>query len=411
MTMKFRTIACVAMAVLSVHCLVFTGNAEAQGWPQLRGSLRNGAAPDGGQPLEWPEGGATVSWVREIGSGFSELLVDGNRLYTLFAEKVDSLTGWEYVASFDALTGEELWRTRLDSVFIDVDGWGDGPRSTPAMDEDHLYCFTGFGKLAKVSRADGTLVWTVDFMERFNSKLPRWGFSSSPLLSGGLVLMEAGGDQGRAFVGIGKDKGELVWSAGTGEAMYSSPILVVLDETPQVVFVNGRNMVSYTPQGDSLWAHTMPIGNPMASPLLVPPSRLFASANNGAGSFLIEPGNPSPAELFTSSAMKNDWSSSVYRDGFIYGFNLASLQCISATDGTRVWGRRGFGKGSLILVGDKLLVLSDNGVLSMVEASPEGFRELGSVHPIEGRSWTAPSYSDGRVYVRNHTHMACIELK
>lgn len=349
-------------------------------------------------------------WKKEIGSGFSEIVVSDGKLYTMFAEKTDSLSGWEYLASYDAATGEELWRTRVDSVFIDVDNWGDGPRSTPAVGKEFVFCFSGFGKLVALSKEDGLVRWTVDFMEQFGSTLPRWGYSTSPLILGDLVLMEVGGKEERAFAAFHKDSGELSWAGGKGDAAYTSPIAAMIDGQVQIIHPNARNLYAFSDQGDTLWVHTMPIGNPMASPLFIPPDRVFVSANNGSGSFLLKVKDGQIEEVFQSSAMKNDWSSSVYLDGHIYGFNLASLQCISVADGQRKWHRRGLGKGSLILVDDKLIVLSDTGVLAMVEAAPEGFVELGSVQAIEGRSWTAPSYAGGRVYVRNHTEMACFEL-
>jgi outer membrane protein assembly factor BamB len=399
--------------VLIFFCYIPSGLTQmhqTSGWNQFRGNFRNGTGETTDILTEWPQDGPGLVWKKEIGSGFSELLVSGNRLYTLFAEKTDSVTGWEYVASYDAGTGEELWRSQLDSIFIDVDGWGDGPRSTPASDDAYLYCFSGHGKLYAVSKTDGSILWTVDFVRQFNSTLPRWGFSASPILSGDMVIMEVGGDEGRAFAAFNKQNGGLIWAAGEGDAMYSSPITAEINGQQQIIFVNGRRLSSYDMHGDTLWTYQMPIGNPMASPLFIPPAHIFVSANNGSGSFLIGLDADVINELFTSSAMKNDWSSSVYRDGYIYGFNLASLQCISVEDGKRVWHKRGFGKGNLILVGDKLLVLSDQGDLSVVNATPEGFTELGSISVLEGRSWTAPSYANGRVYMRNHTHMACVEL-
>lgn len=408
---RIRTSLLLILAGLLSATTLYSNPDQPSDWPQFRGSLRNGSAGTGGHSLSWPEGGPALVWKKEIGSGFSEIVLSDEKLYTMFAEKTDSLSGWEYLASYDAGTGEELWRTKVDSLFIDVDNWGDGPRSTPAVGQDLIFCFSGFGKLVALSKDDGAIRWTVDFIEQFGSTLPRWGYSTSPLLVGGLVMMEVGGKDERAFAAFHKNNGQLAWARATGEAMYTSPIAATIDGQVQIIHPNARNLYSFDEQGDTLWVHTMPIGNPMASPLFIPPNRVFVSANNGAGSLLLEVSGTQTEEIFQSSAMKNDWSSSVYFDGHIYGFNLASLQCISVEDGQRKWGRRGLGKGSLILLNDKLIVLSDTGVLAMVEATPEGFVELGSVQAIEGRSWTAPSYANGRVYVRNHTEMACFELE
>ncbi|NJO91354.1 MAG: hypothetical protein HC831_22125 [Chloroflexia bacterium] len=105
--------------------------------------------------------------------------------------------------------------------------------------------------------------------------------------------------------------------------------------------------------------------------------------------------------------MKNDFSSSVYHDGYFYGFDIAALVCVSAKTGEKKWTKRGFGKGSLILVDDKLIVLSDKGTLIQVKATPDAYTEQGQMQAIEGKSWTAPSYSNGKIYLRNLTEMAC----
>jgi outer membrane protein assembly factor BamB len=109
--------------------------------------------------------------------------------------------------------------------------------------------------------------------------------------------------------------------------------------------------------------------------------------------------------------MRNHFNSSLLIGDAIYGFDNATLKCLDLESGEVKWAKRGFGKGSLIGVDDRLLVLSVKGNLVMVEANPEAYHELGSYHALEGKSWTAPSYVGGRVYLRNLTQMACLDLR
>ena len=108
--------------------------------------------------------------------------------------------------------------------------------------------------------------------------------------------------------------------------------------------------------------------------------------------------------------MRNHYSSSVVHDGTIYGFDNATLKAISVEDGTLAWAKRGLGKGSLMLVDGHLLVLSDGGKLLAVEATPNTYTEKGSVQALEGKCWTAPVLSKGRLYLRNHTEMVAFDL-
>jgi len=128
------------------------------------------------------------------------------------------------------------------------------------------------------------------------------------------------------------------------------------------------------------------------------------------GSFIIEVNDNKVQEVLTTRSMMNNFNSSCYHDGYLYGITKAKLVCISAETGEQKWSERGFGSGSLIIVDGKLLVLSDQGLLTLAEAKPEAYVALGSVQAIEGKSWTAPSFANGNVYVRNLSQMASYKL-
>jgi len=108
--------------------------------------------------------------------------------------------------------------------------------------------------------------------------------------------------------------------------------------------------------------------------------------------------------------MKNTFNTSCYYNGHIYGVDGRALTCISAADDELQWSERGFGLGSVILVGNKLLALTDKGVLKLVEASPEAYKEKGSFQSLTGKSWTAPSFADRTAYLRNLTETASYKL-
>ncbi len=115
-------------------------------------------------------------------------------------------------------------------------------------------------------------------------------------------------------------------------------------------------------------------------------------------------------ELWHNRFMRNHFSSAVLHDGHIFGFDNATLKAISVEDSELAWAKRGMGKGSLILADGHLLVLSDRGKLTMAEASPGGYKEQGSFQALEGRCWTAPSLSDGRLFLRNHEEMVAYDI-
>jgi outer membrane protein assembly factor BamB len=380
-------------------------------WQQFRGNAKNGISVEDGILEKWPENGPEQVWKKEIGTSFSELLFFKNSIYTMAGEKIDSTSGFEYAAAFDASTGNEIWKTKLDSIFIDVDNWGDGARSTPALDGKSLYCLTSYGKLIAVSLENGKIKWQVDFVAEFGSTVPRWGFSTSPILIDNVLIVEVGGKEEHAFMGFNPEDGKQLWAKANGNSSYCSPAVANIGGINQVIFANGTNLYAFNARGESLWSYAMPLRSPTATPLFIPPNRIFVSAVSPTGSFIIEINGDEIKEVMNNSSMKNHWSSSCYLDGYIYGFNVAALQCISAETGEKMWTKRGYGKGSLILVDGKLIVLSDQGKLILVEATHESYKEISAFQALEGKSWTAPSFANGKVFLRNLTEMACYKLK
>lgn len=394
--------------VLFPSPVLFAQQNEEFTWNQFRGPNRNGTAPGFIIPDKLPEQGPELLWKKEIGAGFSEITVEGNHLYTMVSEQSDSTTGLEYIAAFEAGTGNEIWKTLVDSLFFDQ--FGNGPRSTPAIGEENIYSFSSYGKLTANSKKDGKTLWQVDFIAEYGSAIPRWGFSSSPVLVDDVLVIEAGGTESRGFIGFDKNNGKMLWAKGDGVAYYSSPVIATIEGVKNIIFTNQTTLFSFNAKGDTLFTYSMTMNGPMASPVVFDENKIFVSTVRSDGFSIVEVKNNVVTEVLHGSTMKNDFSSSLYYDGCFYGFNVAALQCISAESGEKKWTKRGFGKGSLILVGDKLFVLSDKGKLIQVKASPDAYTEQGSFQALEGKSWTPPSFTGGKLFVRNLTEMACYKI-
>jgi outer membrane protein assembly factor BamB len=229
-------------------------------------------------------------------------------------------------------------------------------------------------------------------------------------------VLEVGAGQGKGVLALDKATGGLRWSARDTPGGYSSPIAVEIDGVHQLVFVHtsGREIVSLLPDGSVHWTHPWQAGA-IAMPVFVAPNRILVSASADVGATLLEvgrggDGKPAVTEVWTTRQLKNHFSSSVHVDGTIYGFDMGTLRAIDAATGESKWAHRGLGTGSLIAAEGLLYVLSDRGRLVLVEATPEQYRELGSAQVFETRSWTAPALADGRLYLRDHAELVCVEV-
>jgi len=377
-------------------------------WGQWRGPNRDGVSAETGLLQQWPQEGPNEVWRVALGEGYSGISIVGGRIYTMSSQGAD-----EFIVCLDALDGHEVWRFRVDSNFINDQG--NGPRSTPTVDGDRVYVLSSKGKLYALERAGGKKLWRRDLRKSFGSHIPYFGFSTSPLIEDDLLLMEAGGEAGRALVALNKNNGEVVWATHTDEAAYSSPIAVSYNGIRQIVFLAATTLVSVAPEDGRIywqypWTETLNI----TTPIFVPDDKIFISSgyDKGAALFKMKDSDTGLAveKIWQSRVMKSHFNSAVLHGEYLYGFDNAVLKCVEADTGEELWKARTVGKGSLIYGDGHLLILGENGKLGLVEATPEGYREKARVQALHGKCWTPPTLSGGKLYLRDDKEIICLDL-
>jgi outer membrane protein assembly factor BamB len=384
-------------------------------WPQFRGANRDGISAETGLSMGWPEEGPKEVWRQKVGPGYSSISIVGDRGYTMWAAELDG-EPTEFAVAFDIATGKGLWRTpvgeRYDNEF------GDGPRSTPTVDGKTVYVLSSRGDLLALKLDDGSEIWSMSLTEQFGGQMPYFGFSTSTLVDGNQLLIEGGGPDGKAYASLNKKTGEVNWTSGSPPDSgpgYNSPIAVTMGGERRYVYLLGDKMTCMDDKGNEVWTHPWPYpGETHAMPIFVPPNKIYASGAEGVGAQLVavteDGGKATVEEVWKTRLMKNHFSSAVIVDGYVYGFDNATLRAISVEDGETAWAKRGYGKGSLIYADGHLLVLSDKGLLLSIEATPEAYREKGRVQALSGKCWTNPTLSAGKLYLRNHDEMVVYDL-
>ena len=383
---------------------------ESAGWPQWHGPNRDGVSQETGLIKGWPESGPPVVWRVPIGDSYSGISISKGRAYTMSTEGENEL-----VVCLDTSNGAEIWRTRIDAKF--GKGEGEGPRSTPTVDGERVFALSGKGRLAAFNTTNGEKLWEHDFVGEFGSNIPGFGFCTSPLVEGDLLLAEVGGEDNKSIVAFDKESGRIVWSTHTDRAGYSSPIAITFNGIRQLIFLTSKTLISVSPtDGHIYWEYPWIThgGINVATPILIPPDQLFISASYDKGAALVKmtatDEGVTVEEIWKSRVMKNHFNSSVLLGEHLYGFDNAVLKCITAGSGEEQWKHGGFGKGSLILADGYLIVLSDDGRLVLVEATPLVYIEKAIAQVLEGKCWTVPSLADGKLYLRTQKEVVCLDL-
>ncbi len=391
-------------------------------WPSFRGPGGGGRSSETGLLTAWPDPGPATLWQAPMGGGFSGITAAGGRVFTLY-----SRGGRELAAGFDAETGEALWTADID--LERKDRFGDGPRSTPPVDGGVLYAVSASGKLHALSAAGGQRLWSHDLWVEFGARVPEFGVAASPIVEGNLLLFNVGGKRGHAIMAFDKTSGEVVWSADSDLPGYASPIAFTAGGVRQAVFFTGSSVIAIEPaSGRVLWKHPWKTAYNInaASPIFIAPDQLFVSSGHdtGAALFRIGPGaatasatpvagaaTASATILWKTREMRNHFSSSVYHQGHIYGFDNKNFKCIDAETGEDRWRKGSLGHGSLFYADRHLVVLSGDGQLLLVEATPKAYREKASHQVAKAKHWTVPTLYQGRLYVRNERDLFCLALK
>lgn len=414
--------------LLAIYLLLFGGIsiAIASDWPQWRGPEKDGISREIGLLKKWPDGGPQVLWRVPLGEGFSGISVVGGRVYTMFSEGDD-----EFVVCLNASNGEEMWRFRSDSNYIESMG-GNGPRATPTIDGELLFTVTAQGKLYALNTENGEKVWSHDLKGEFGSKIPRWGTCTSPLVEDDLLLVEVGGTDGKSIVAFDKKNGDIVWNSHADILGYSSPIAATIGGIRQFIVFTGTQLVSVSPENGQLyWKYPWQTQYDVnaATPVFIPPDKIFISSGYGKGAAVVQvrvKASPessaeeneaekngaeiSVVEIWKNEKMKNHFATSVLYGNYLYGFDNAILKCIDANTGSEKWKTRGYGKGTLMLADGHLIILSDRGKLGLAEATPSAYNEVASAEVLSGLCWTVPTLANGRLYARNEKEMVCLDM-
>jgi outer membrane protein assembly factor BamB len=392
-------------------------------WPQFLGPQRNGVYSGAPIASTWPAAGPKKIWERRVGQGFAGPVVAAGR--TILFHRVGNE---EVVDAFDAQTGEPRWHFAYPTSYRDDFGFDEGPRAVPVVAGNRVFTFGAEGQLHALDLATGRKLWSVDTMKRFGVRKGFFGAAGSPVVDDTRVITNVGGTDGSKAAGIvafNAENGAVLWTATSDEASYSSPVIATLGGKRTAVFLTRNGLVGIDPASGAVffqkrWRSRTAASVNAATPLVIGDS-IFVSATYETGAALLRVEAGGLKDVWSSDeVLSNHYATSVYRDGYLYGFHgrqefNPSFRAVELATGKVKWSVDRFRAGTVTLAGDKLVILRETGELIVAAATPQAFQPLARAQILPAVIRATPAISDGLLYVRNtdtrDTTLACFDLR
>jgi outer membrane protein assembly factor BamB len=395
---------------------LMTNHAQGEDWPQFLGPSRNGVYSGAEFGASWPKSGPPVVWKMDVGQGFSAPVVARGRIVLFHRMENRAI-----VESLDARTGRRVWLSEYPTNYRDDFGFDEGPRATPAIAGERIYTFGAEGVLQALDFSTGKRIWSVDTKQKFGADKGFFGAVCSPLVEGDRLLMNVGGPNGAGVAAFDAATGKVLWTATNDEAGYSAPVAVTIGGVRHALFFTRNALVDIDPATGKVrftfpWRSRSHASVNAAAPV-VAGNLVFLSASYGTGATVVQIDGSSVKQLWASDdALSNHYSTSVYRDGYLYGYHGRqefgqSLRCIELKTGKVQWNVDGFGAGTVTLAGDRLVLVRENGELVVAPASSKEFKPLARAQLLPATVRAYPALADGKLYVRNEHTLACFSLK
>lgn len=409
-----------AVAVLALALLSVAGSqfAIAEDWPQWRGPKRDDISTETGLLKAWPEGGPPRAWMFEnCGLGYGGPSLVGGRMFIL-GTRDDK----EVLFAIDATSGEEQWMAPVGEIY--ENDWGNGPRSTPTVENGMVYAMGAQGNLVCVRADDGAVVWT-KAMQDLGGKIPKWGYAESPFVYKNTVLCTPGGKQG-ALAALDKATGNVIWqnADATGEAHYASIVAMNHSGHEDCVQLLVDQLVGFDPAtGKILWSEPWPKPVATIPTPVVKDNFAYATCAYGTGCMLVEVGaDHVPTKVYDNKVMKNKHGGVILVGDHIFGHSDGvGWMCQDFKSGEQVWRERekleagavAYAEGMLYCVGE------DSGDVVLIEASTEGWKEHGrfkldpqtTLRKDKGRIWVHPVISGGMLILRDQNFVYCYDIR
>ncbi len=424
MPSRWKSAACAALAVCTLASLTSAALAQrsaagkSREWFQWRGPDRTGISQETGLLKSWPAEGPKLLWKAEgLGGGYSTPSFVGNRLYGMGYKGTD-----EVVWARNLADGSELWRVRINDINKGI-GYPDGSRCTPTVDGNLVYALGVSGDLVCLEAATGKMRWQKNLVRDFGGAVPNWGYAESPLIDGEKLLVSPGGASA-TVVALNKADGSVIWKCATPDASaacYASILPADMGGKRQYVAYLAGGVYGVSTDGKLLWHYASPGNRIVCTTPVYKDQMVFATTayDKGGGAVRLKPTatGVEATEAYFDREIQNHHGGVVLLGDHMYyfeGWKIGRLVCREFKTGKLVWADETKRKGSIVYAEGLLYCRNERGTMSIVEASPKGYKEISSFEqPFRSgkNAWAHPVVTGGKLYLRDQDVLLCYDIR
>lgn len=396
----------------------------ADSWAQWGGPRGDFKADVSGVADKWPDGGPKKLWSRDLGDGYSSIVCDGTRLYTMYrpTDEEKNKTD-ELIIALDEQNGETLWEFKYEASFEEgMDAsFGRGPHSTPLIVGNRLFAVGSMVKLHCLDKNTGTVIWQRDLRKDFNASTMMYGYGASALAYNDTIILPVGG-KSQAVIAFKQSDGSVVWQNQDFGPTHASLGVVNVGDLDQLILFSAAEVAGLNPtSGELYWRieHPTEWGANISTPVWGDDGILFVSSAYGMGSrgiqLSLDAGKPVAKERWHNRKMKIHHGNAVRVGNFVYGasgdFGPVFYAAVDIESGDLAWKSRDVGKATSIYADGKMIILNENGKLFLAKVSPAGLEILSEFQLCDDRTWTAPTLVGKRLFVRDRHKIMALDLE
>jgi outer membrane protein assembly factor BamB len=396
--------------------LTIASPVSAADWPQILGPNRDGQSLEKSLSWDWSSKPPQVAWSKEIGSGWSGVVVVEGQAYVFHRRD-----NREILSVLDSATGKEVWAFDYAAKYQDDFNFDNGPRATPVVRGSVAYLLGANGDLHAVETKKREKLWHRNILKDYAAGKGYFGVAASPLVVDDKVIVNVGG-KGASVVAFDAANGKEVWKVGNDEASYSSPVVAEFNGKKIVIAFTRRGLLGLDlTTGRQLfeqqWRSRIDASVNASTPLILD-GHIFLTSSYGTGAILFKCDGTSITEVWSNDkSMSCQYATPVRVGDHLIGaegradYNSGNLRCINWKTGEVKWSANRFGCASVIAADGRMLAVTESGELVAVAANAEKYQELGRLRILEGKVRSIPALSSGLLFARDEKKLVCVSLK